>query len=379
MAEMDSGQERTERASPRRRQQAREKGQIPRSRELTTAAVLLAVAGGMLMLGGRMTDGMEDIFRHGLHLERAQIFQESGMLDALGGITFDAMSVIAPLLLFTMLVALLAPLGIGGWAFSPQAFAFNWSRLDPVIGMGRVFAWRGLAEMLKAFAKFALVAACASVMLWHFASSLLGLALEPLSQGLADAGRLLGWSFLGLSAVTILIAAADVPFQLWDYSRQLRMTRQESRDELKETEGRPEVKGHIRRVQREMARGRMMVEVPKADVIITNPTHYAVALRYDQARMRAPLVVAKGADLLSAQIRRLGAEFRVPMVSAPALARALYYSTKLNHEVPAGLYLAVAKILAYVYQLRQGVWVGGRAPQPPTADDLPIPPEMRRD
>jgi flagellar biosynthetic protein FlhB len=177
----------------------------------------------------------------------------------------------------------------------------------------------------------------------------------------------------------ILIAAVDAPFQIWSHGRQMRMSRQEIREESKETEGRPEVKAKIRRLQQEMARRRMMAEVPKADVIITNPTHYAVALRYDQARMRAPIVVAKGADLISAQIRRLGTEFRVPTVSAPPLARALYFSTDLNQEVPAGLYLAVAKILAYIYQLRQGFKPGAPAPQPPAPDDLPIPPDLRRD
>lgn len=377
MAEMESAQERTERASPRRRQEARTKGQIPRSRELTTALVLLTSAGGMLLLGGRMIRGLQDVFRHGLHIERAKIFHESSLIEALGGITFDAMMVIAPFLLLITLVALLVPLGIGGWVFSPQAFAFNSSRLNPVTGMGRIFAWRGLVEMLKAFAKFALVAACAGWLLWDLSPRLLGLATEPLTQGLKHSGQLLGWSFMGVSAITLLIAAVDVPFQMWDYGRQLRMSRQEIREEMKETDGRPEVKSRIRRLQQEMARRRMMDEVPKADVIITNPTHYAVALRYDQARMRAPIVVAKGADLISARIRRLGAEFRVPTLSAPPLARALYYSTDLNHEVPAGLYLAVAKVLAYVYQLRQGFKPGGHAP--PAPEDLPIPPELRKD
>ena len=379
MAEMESANERTERASPRRQDQAREKGQVPRSRELTTAFLLLAAAGGALFFGGQMIADIENVLRRGLHIERASIFQESSMFEALGQITFDALVAISPLLLLTVVMALLAPLAIGGWVFSPQAFAFNWGRLDPVSGMGRVFGLRGLVEMLKAFAKFGLVALFASLLLWHLAPRLTGLAVEPLAQGMEHAGQLLGWSFFGLSAVMILIAAVDAPFQIWEHGRQLRMTRQEVRDELKETEGRPEVKAHIRRAQQEMARRRMMTEVPKADVIVTNPTHYAVALRYDQARMRAPIVVAKGADLISTQIRRLGAEFRVPTLAAPPLARALYYSTDLNKEVPAGLYLAVAKVLAYIYQLRQGFKPGVHAPQPPAADDLPIPPEFRRD
>jgi len=379
MAQKDSAQERTEQATARREEQAREKGQVPRSRELTAALVLLTASGGLLSLGNRMLGDIEAVMREGLRIDRAHIFQDSSLIEALGKTTFDGLMAIAPLLLLLVLVALLTPLGIGGWVFSTQAFAFDWSRMDPISGLGRIFGSRGLMEMLKAFAKFSLLAACVSWLLWHLAPRLTGLAAEPLGQGMEHAGQLMGWSFLGLSAIMILIAAVDAPFQIWSHGRQMRMSRQEIREESKETEGRPEVKAKIRRLQQEMARRRMMAEVPKADVIITNPTHYAVALRYDQARMRAPIVVAKGADLISAQIRRLGTEFRVPTVSAPPLARALYFSTDLNQEVPAGLYLAVAKILAYIYQLRQGFKPGAPAPQPPAPDDLPIPPDLRRD
>jgi len=379
MAEEESAQERTERASPRRLQEARTKGQVPRSRELTTALMLLASATGMLVLGGQMIRGLEGVFRHGLKIERAKIFQESTLVEALAGTTFEGMMVIAPFLMLTAVFALLSPLGVGGWVFSSEAFMFNWSRLNPVTGLGRVFAWRGLAEMVKALAKFSLVAACVGWLLWHLAPRFLGLATEPLEQGLVHSAQILGWSFLGMSAATILIAVVDVPFQVWDYGKNLRMSRQEVREEMKETDGRPEVKSRIRRIQQEIAQRRMMAEVPKADVIITNPTHYAVALRYDQTKMRAPIVVAKGADLVCAQIRRLGAELKVPTLSMPPLARALFYSTKLNHEVPAGLYLAVAKVLAYVYQLRQGFKQGTQTPPPPKPEDLPIPPELRRD
>jgi len=379
MAQKDSAQERTEQATPRREEQAREKGQVPRSRELTAALVLLTASGGLLFLGSHMLGDIEAVMREGLRIDRAHIFQDSSLIEALGKTTFDGLMAIAPLLLLIVLVALLTPLGVGGWVFSTQAFAFDWSRMDPISGLGRIFGSRGLMEMLKAFAKFSLLVACVAWLLWHLAPRLTGLAAEPLGQGMEHAGQLMGWSFLGLSAVMILIAAVDAPFQIWSHGRQMRMSRQEIREESKETEGRPEVKAKIRRLQQEMARRRMMAEVPKADVIITNPTHYAVALRYDQARMRAPIVVAKGADLISAQIRRLGTEFRVPTVSAPPLARALYFSTDLNQEVPAGLYLAVAKILAYIYQLRQGFKPGAPAPQPPAPDDLPIPPDLRRD
>jgi flagellar biosynthetic protein FlhB len=188
-------------------------------------------------------------------------------------------------------------------------------------------------------------------------------------------GSLIGWSFVMISATLILVAAIDVPFQLWDHKRQMKMTRQEVREEMKETEGRPEVKGRIRSLQRELAQRRMMEEVPEADVIVTNPTHYAVALRYEQSRMLAPKVVAKGADLVAANIRKVGAENDVPLVESPLLARALFFSTELGQTIPAGLYLAVAKILAYVFQLRVYDSDGGEKPEFPT--ELSIPEEFQ--
>ncbi len=194
------------------------------------------------------------------------------------------------------------------------------------------------------------------------------MALEPaIARGLS----MLGWAAVILTSTLIVLALFDVPFQLWDHKRQLKMTQQEVRDELKETEGRPEVRGRIRQLQREMAQRRMMEEVPKADVIVTNPTHFAVALRYDADRMRAPIVVAKGADLVAANIRRVGREHDVPLVEAPLLARAIYFSTELEAPIPAGLYLAVAQLLAYVFQLKAYREFGGDIPQPP--DELPGP------
>lgn len=375
----DSGQERTERATPKRLTEAREKGQVARSRELSTALVLLAGGGGLLILGGHFMGRLQALMKDGLHIERAQAFDEMRMVETLAQVALDAVGVLAPFFVLVILAAMLAPVALSGWVFSAKSLAFNWSKLNPIEGLGRIFGRRGIAELLKALAKFVLVAVGAVTILWHLSHSFLGLGYEPLTQGLTHTGRLLGWSFLALSALTLLIAAVDVPFQLWDHAQQLKMTKQEVKDEMKETEGKPEVKGHIRRMQQEMAQRRMMTEVPKADVIITNPTHYAVALRYDQDGMRAPVLVAKGMDLVAENIRRIGAESRVPLMSAPPLARALYHNTPLNQEIPAGLYLAVAKVLAYVYQLRHGVNPGTQAPQPPSADELPVPPELQRD
>jgi flagellar biosynthetic protein FlhB len=285
----------------------------------------------------------------------------------------DALWSLAPFLVLVSVAALLGPIALGGWSFSVKSLGFKWEKLDPIKGLGRIFAWRGLMEFLKTLVKFAVVSLIAGFLLWQLADHLLALSNEPLKQAIAHSAQLIGWSFFGFSSVLILLAAADVPFQLWDHSNQLKMTRQEVKDELKETDGRPEVKSRIRNLQREMAQRRMIEEVPKADVVIVNPTHYAVALRFDY-KMKAPTVVAKGADLIAFQIRKVAQNHTVTVFSAPPLARALYHSTELNKEIPVGLYVAVAQVLAYVYQLKSAQNGEGVAPAEPT--DLPIPKEF---
>lgn len=202
------------------------------------------------------------------------------------------------------------------------------------------------------------------------------LGSEPLRSGLAHTAHIVGWSFLAVSSVLVLIAAVDVPFQLWDHSNKLKMTKQEVKDEQKQTEGNPEVKGRIRAVQRQMSQQRMMADIPTADVVVTNPTHYAVALRYDQEGSGAPVVVAKGADLIAGQIRKVAAANEVAIVEAPPLARALYFNTDIGQEIPAGLYVAVAQLLAYIYQLKHMDTTGREEPAPPA--DLPVPEELLR-
>ena len=375
MADQDRSQERTEQATPKRLKEARERGQVPRSRELNTTIMLLTGSGGLLMLGEGLLDRLIALTQRGWSLERALIFDSRALTAMLGLAVGDALWSLAPFFLLVTVAALLGPIMLGGWSFSVQSLSFKWEKLDPVKGLGRIFAWRGLMEFLKTLAKFVVVTVIAGLLLWQLADHLLALSNEPLNQAIAHAAQLLGWSFLGLSAMLILLAAVDVPFQLWDHSRQLKMTRQEVKDELKETDGRPEVKSRIRNLQREMAQRRMMEEVPKADVVIVNPTHYAVALRFDY-KMNAPTVVAKGADLVAFQIRKVAQQHTVTVFSAPPLARALYHSTELNREIPVGLYVAVAQVLAYVYQLKSAQDGEGVEPAEPT--DLPIPKEFEK-
>jgi flagellar biosynthesis protein FlhB len=366
MAAEDS--ERTERPTQKRLDEARKKGQVPRSPELTTAAVVLIAGAGLNFLGGSVGSGLFEIMRNGLALSRDQVLDDSSAISQFGASAAHALLACAPVLGLTLVAALLAPLAIGGWNLSFGVLAPDFSRLSPAAGFGRIFSMRGVVELAKAFAKFGLVALVAVVFLWMKTSELLGLGSEPTAGSIGHAVSLAGQALLALGGALGLIAAVDVPWQLFNYMKSLRMTRQEIRDELKESEGNPEIKGRIRQMQQAAARHRMMQEVPKADVVVTNPTHYAVALRYDEKRMRAPIVVAKGADAVAAKIREVATEHRVPLFEAPPLARALFRSVDLNQEVPARLYVAVAQVLTYVYQLRTAQRSGAEPPVPPTID-----------
>lgn len=376
MAEQkNDSQERTEQATPKRLQQAREKGQVPRSRELSTTALLFAAAAGLFSVGPNIVQGFADLMRSSFTLAPASLTQELPLLMAFGEACLIALKSLGPFLGLVAIAALMAPLSLGGWSFSAQALAFKWEKLDPIRGLGRVFSWNGLMELVKALAKFVLTTGVAVLVLWMGMAEFLSLNRQSLGPALTHTAHMVAWSFLALSAATLVIALVDVPFQLWNHARRLRMTRQEVKDELKETDGKPEVKSRIRNLQREVAQRRMMEALPSADVVLTNPTHFAVALSYKQEKMRAPRLVAKGADLVAQRIREIAHEHNVPIVSSPMLARAVYFSTRIDDEIPVGLYVAVAQVLAYVFRLREHV---GRGKPPVLSDAMPIPDELRR-
>lgn len=370
MAENQDGQEKTEDATLKRQEEAREKGQVPRSKELTTMAMLLMAATGLSLMGERMIAQLGDIMRLGLVVERARIFDRWSVIELFGQAISMALLMLLPFLALMVVTAITAPVALGGWSFSTKSMGFKIEKLNPISGLKRIFAVRGAMELVKALAKFLLIGLIGAMLLWHYLPQLMSLGRENPALGLAHAGQILAKSFLILSASLVLIAAIDVPFQLWDHAKNLKMTRQEVKDEQKNTEGKPEVKARVRTLQREIAQRRMMSEVPNADVVITNPTHFAIALRYNADSMAAPVVVAKGVELIAGQIRTIAAAHEVPVFEAPPLARALYYSTEIEQEVPAGLYLAVAQVLAYVFQLRATAR-GGPVPVPPA--DLPVP------
>jgi len=369
--------EKTEQPTPKRLKDAREKGQVARSRELTTMAVLLASAAGILLIGDKLIGDLLVMMHDVFVTSRVELMDVESIPRIFEQAMVDSILSLIPFFAIVVAAALLSPMALSGWSFSAQAMSFKWEKLDPIKGMTRIFSWRGLMELVKALAKFSVVLVIALLLLWHNVDSFMVLGTEDVMQSLNDAGKILGWSFLVLSCAMIFIAAVDVPFQLWDHNRQLKMTRQEVKDEYKETDGSPDVKRRVREVQHEMARRRMMQEVPKADVVITNPAHYAVALRYDQRKMKAPVVVAKGKNLIAQQIRNIAVSHEIPILSAPPLARALYFSTELQQEIPSGLYMAVAQVLAYIYQLRKNK--RKQTKETLSLQDLPIPDEFKHD
>ncbi|MDP1645979.1 MAG: flagellar biosynthesis protein FlhB [Thiobacillus sp.] len=373
MAE-ESDQERTEPASPQRLQKAREDGQVVQSRELATFVVLMTGGATLWMMGSGLGQTLSHIVRDGLQFDPAIARDSSHVMAQLSNQFIEAALALVPFLALVVIATLASPLLLRGWLFSAKAFAPKFDRLNPLSGIKRMFSSQGLIELVKSLAKAGLLGGVAAWLIWSNLGAIFSLSLEEPSLAIQHMGDLIGKVFLLAAGAMIFIVVIDLPYQLWSYYNKLKMTKEQLRQESKESEGDPHLKAHIRAQQREMARHRMMAEIPTADVVVTNPTHYAVALKYSEGKMRAPRVVAKGADAVAARIRELAAEHKVPLMEAPPLARALFRHTELGDEIPATLYAAVAEVLAYVFQLRHFQQVGGAYPNAPTA--LPVPPEL---
>ena len=370
----ESDAEKTEPASARRLEQAREEGDVPRSRELATFTVLMTAGAGLWMTGGGLVRQLNATMVSGLALTREQIFNPTLLIERVTSDIAQVMLACLPLALAIMIVALASPLLIGGWLFSSKAFMPNFGKLNPIKGIGNMFSKNALVELFKAIAKTVVVGAVAYLVVVNQKDAVFGLAVEEVRSASAHLVDLMGSAFLFIVGGLGLVAAIDGPYQMWHYNDKLKMTRQEVIQESKESDGNPQIKGKIRQLQREMAQRRMMDAVPTADVVVTNPTHYAVALKYADGERGAPRVVAKGADVIAARIRELAKENNVAMLEAPALARALHKHTEIGDEIPEALYSAVAEVLAYVFQLRAFKKGDGKHPDRP--GKLPVPPEL---
>ncbi len=372
MAE-ESDLERTEAASERRLEQAREDGNVPHSRELMAFMVLAAGAGAFWVLGGWMAQGAANLLRHGLSFSRNAAFDSAVMNESALSLTVDAFTLVGPIFLAIIASIIATPFVMGGWIFSPKAFQLDFMRMDPVKGLGRMFSWQSIAELVKAILKALLIGGVLYWVVRHEQDRLFALLAQPIETGLTSFSQVLFFSFVALIGGLAVIVAIDVPFQLWQYHDRLKMTREELKKEARESEGDPQLKARIRSQQREMARSRMMSQVPKADVVVTNPTHFAIALKYDGASMGAPVVVAKGMNLIAGRIREIAAENQVPQLEAPPLARALYRHAEVGDQIPASLFAAVAEVMAWVYQMNEFAAnaAGTLLPTPPALIAVP--------
>lgn len=375
---MSGGGDKTEAPTQRRKEKAAEDGNILKSKDFATALVVMAGVAWLIFAGPSLIAACKAVMTASFQFDRTDVedfspwrpLQQAGWKLLPSLITLFTVSVVA---------TIISSAGLGSLTWNNKLIAFKGERINPASGLKRILGPQGWIELGKSLLKVVLLAVIGGYMLWKSSRTTLGLS----SSSLGDAVGALGGTFTGImiamAAGLVAIALFDVPIQIIQLLSKLKMTKQEVRDEHKDSEGRPEIKGRIRQMQREISQRRMMAAVPQADVVITNPTHYAVALKYDPEKGNAPMLLAKGADFSALKIREIATQHQIQLLESPALARSIYYSTELDQPIPAGLYLAVAQVLAYVYQIRQYRAGQGKPPPKPPKDDLPIPEDLRRD
>ncbi len=374
MAENQDGQEKTEEPTSKKKEESRRDGEVARSKELTTAILLIASGFALLTFGAWMGGKALELFAYNFTLDRNDLITHDAMFTHFIGSVLRALWVVMPLLLVLFVTAILSQVVVGGWNITAKALIPKFSKMNPISGIKRIFSKNSLVEFIKSVAKVILVGSVSFVIIWGLRSDFSSLGAMALEPAIAKGSYLIVWSFLAISSSLIVVVLIDVPWQIYQQNEKLKMTLQEVKDEFKNTEGKPEVKGRIRRMQMEMSQRRMMSDVPDADVVITNPTHYAVALKYDDSGNGAPMVLAKGGDNLAAKIREIADHYQIPVLQLPPLTRAIYYSTEIGDEIPQSLYMAVAQVLAYVFQMKQHK--AGKAKKPNKITKVDVPPEL---
>ena len=349
----DDSAERTEEPTARRLKRARDEGQVARSVDLSAAAVMLAAVLMLFSLGGVWFNQLAKYFAAGFVWDRTMLETPALLPHAFASQLGYALLLVLPVMLVTFVAAIAAAGATGGYLFSLEAVMPKFSKLSPLAGLKRMLGPNAAVELLKSVAKFSLMGGVLLLLLNKHLAELIHMGSMDLQRGMALAGSLISESVLWLTLSLVLIAMIDVPYQRYSFTKRMRMTKQEIRDEMKDAEGRPEVKAQIRRRQREVASARMMQKVKEADVIITNPEHFAIALSYDPTSDGAPILLAKGADFVASRIREEAKTHSVEIFSSPELARALYFTTKVDQPIPEALYFAVAQVIAYVFSLGQ--------------------------
>ncbi len=373
MAEKDTSEERSEEPTAKRLEKARQDGQVARSQELSIAAMMILVAFFLYLFGGYFIGRLTDVFASGFTFDRKAVFDDALLAPAFGSQALDSILIVVPIFLLTVLIAFLAAGVMGGYIISLKSIAPKASKLNPLSGFKRMFGTKAVVDLSKALSKFVLVAGVLYLVVNDNFANLLQLGFMELEPALQEAGRIIGFGTVLVTLTLIVAAAIDIPYQLYVFNKQMKMTKKEVKDELKDTEGRPEVKAQIRRKQREIASGMMMAAVADADVVIVNPEHFAVALSYDSSKDGAPIMVAKGADFLAQGIRERAKEEGVPIFSAPVLARSIFFTTEINQAIPESLYYAVAQVIAYIFNLNS-FERGAQTAKKPTPD---VPDNMR--
>ena len=370
MSEQNSGQEKTEEASAHKLKKSKDDGQVARSKDLSTTISLIATLFILKFSAGLFMEGLSDSFR----LSYIQFgHSEIGLddLDTLLGYNILVfIKLLAPMLLTSLLVVVLS-LVPGGWVFSAKNFAPKLSKLNPITGLGRIFSAQNWSELLKSVLKVLVLLGIGYVLVRAALPELIALQRSSVLEAVSAAFDLTFSLILCLMLVFVLFSFIDIPLQRYFFLKKLRMTKQERKEEHKNQEGRPEVKARIKQLQRQMLQRQISKVIKNADVVIVNPTHYAVALKYDSKKAAAPFVLAKGVDETALYMRQMAAKHELEVVEIPPLARAIYFTTQINQQIPAPLYTAVAHVLTYILQLK--AWRQGRRSKPQLASNLPIP------
>lgn len=377
MAAQDDSFEKTEEPTPKKLEDARKKGQVARSKELATALLLVGSAIALIIMGKQIATAMYGITKRSFILSRDESYDTKHMFQILEMSVSESTFPLVAFMIIAMIGGIYGSIALGGYNFTWSSAAPKANRLSPMQGFKRMMGKDAFVELLKGIGKVLVISTMAYSALIIFKEEALHLDIELYPLNIFHALNMIEWAFLMLCCGMVPIALLDVPYQSHKHNEEMKMTMQEVKDERKNAEGDPMVKSRVRRIQYQASANRMMQEVPNADVIVTNPTHFSVAIQYDQDGNRAPVMLAKGLDELALHIRKIANAHDVPIVESPALARAIYYSTEVNHEVPQKLFMAVAQVLAYVYQLK--AFKSGKGKRPKALKkDLPIPPELRR-
>ena len=366
----DSDLDKSEQPTDSKLKKAKEKGQIPRSRELTSLIILLVGIMLFWIMGTHFVSKLKAIIQQAMLVAHRTDDDKQIIFNLINLLTAGFWAIL-PIFVGLVIVAIIAPLSVGGLLFSLQSIKPNLGKLNPISGFKRLFSLRIFSELFKSILKVVLIAFAAALFLIHQFPNMLALPSMYLNNALSQVMQLLIYASLLIVLALIPMVGFDIFYQIWSNLKKLKMSKQEVKDEFKEQEGNPQIKGRIRQMQQAMARRRMMKDVPKANVIVTNPTHYAVALQYDEKTMSAPRILAKGTDNIASKIKQIAQEHQIPQLEAPPLARALYRHGEIGKSIPAELYAAVAQILAWVYQLKRWHRYGGEKPLKPTNLSIP--------